>query len=592
MRLLSARNLALFAFLIILAVQFLLLQLVLLKKDTSSIFDIEVSSTRSPSLQANVEVVVDTYTPKSEEWGDTFVNETTTTSEGLQTAVLPVIKSTNNTSVTSSAAWVDSKDYVRSIRIAAVVVCYGPLPVWFDAFILTAKHSAELFDWLIFVMEDVDSATFGNVRLFNFKIQGLLQLLRRLNVGIISDLFSDDTWVSMLDIFIRLHSFSFDELKPLYGSLFHDYLLGYSHWAFADINILSGRMSTLVTRDILRTFDVYSISHGDSNRIHLHDQMTIFKNNDRINTVWQKCDHLQRFGEKILAFNENITRYSDEREKLKWPFESIEGCFSKAILDDKELYVYISLGQFSFGLSSFGEGEALLVESKLLRCQGFKLPSKMDLMEIDDYNKSTILSIIEAASPLRQIDKGLKFFDVISKRGELLIVPSLSFRQSNCQEGVFMHTHGYESSYFSYTTRSWGSDTHILLISTFGFIPLRYPQLGISSLDIGINEWGSSSIFQFLVSKEAENKNIKTHYCSKFSQDLRRCLKALHSSQIRMIRRPDKQTLFIENEIETEIQMTILISCFKEDFVSGAMTKLLSSWIFGPKVALSHYHSF
>ena len=86
----------------------------------------------------------------------------------------------------------------------------------------------------------------------------------------------------ILDYIIEKFKFSVVEFKPLWGSLFRDYLSDYSHWAFADIDMYLGRIDHLVNHLLLDEFDIYTVSFGDSYRFYLRGQLTIHKNNDRI----------------------------------------------------------------------------------------------------------------------------------------------------------------------------------------------------------------------------------------------------------------------------------------------------------------------
>ena len=150
------------------------------------------------------------------------------------------------------------------------------------------------------------------------------------------------------------------EIKPALATLFADYLVGYSHWAIADLDILVGRMSHIITPSLLMNYDIYSSSFGDSYRMYLRGQLTIHRNNATINTLWKHCDHLRHIGERLKEWG----IVSGSGSTSRWQWMSSEGCYSKVVADyGQDHTVLIATTQLSAFGSSLANKESLMLGS-------------------------------------------------------------------------------------------------------------------------------------------------------------------------------------------------------------------------------------
>ena len=52
-----------------------------------------------------------------------------------------------------------------------------------------------------------------------------------------------------------------NDLKPMYGAMFHDLLVNYTHWGWMDIDTVMGDLSPLMQQ--LRQYDVVSYPDGE-----------------------------------------------------------------------------------------------------------------------------------------------------------------------------------------------------------------------------------------------------------------------------------------------------------------------------------------
>lgn len=161
-------------------------------------------------------------------------------------------------------------------RIAIVALVIGPLPPWTDYFSKSASYSKGI-DFVVFVTEKnvAPKLDVGNV---HFKHISKAELARRLTktmnaMGIPTDAVSE-------------HIFSeqkCDDLKPLFGALFQDYLVSYTHWGWMSFDGFFGDMTPLLND--LKSHDVVTYPNGyqPGQAIHLSKELTVFRNIEYFN---------------------------------------------------------------------------------------------------------------------------------------------------------------------------------------------------------------------------------------------------------------------------------------------------------------------
>jgi len=60
-----------------------------------------------------------------------------------------------------------------------------------------------------------------------------------------------------------------DIIQPALGHIYRDYLKGYSHWGYADIDVLMGDLRRYLDPQELQDYDVLTFSYGDQYRGYL-----------------------------------------------------------------------------------------------------------------------------------------------------------------------------------------------------------------------------------------------------------------------------------------------------------------------------------
>ena len=537
-------------------------------------------------------------------------------------------------------------------RVAVIAPYVGStLPGWFDSFLFSVRSSSAMFDWFVFITDDVVRPVPPNVRLIYISREDFWERMVRIGIAFPEEIKELGGLAFIMNYVIEKFKFSVVEFKPLWGSLFQDYLIGYSHWAFADIDMYLGRMDHLVNHLLLDEFDIYTISFGDSYRFYLRGQLTIHKNNERVNEIWRECEHLSQFGNRLLNFYKAVKDRPDRQERWRWPFQSAEGCYSKVAIDNDEISVYVAAGQMS---DAYGgkvkEKEALVIGDSVLRCYEHPLNAESDredLLEL--YNdvgdmdpmvhKTSLQEGLEymriGLVPIERSSINCEYWiekkyqvclehikgdvDIISSKGAISYYPEKKFylmKNNKCREGLVMHFQGWKKTYYTYTTRTPSLDTHVMLISDFGFIPLRITELGLPTfaqlpyVDNGTTAYLGKLSFEDTTKekinaaekqqphtyiKANKGKGFATSYCLEYYEDLRKCKSYLHKEHIRVVwsqpdvaprgnMRASTNTKVLSNSLP---ETTLVVSCLREDVESGHLDKLLESWIYGPKIIVA-----
>ncbi|CAM9662889.1 unnamed protein product, partial [Choristocarpus tenellus] len=254
------------------------------------------------------------------------------------------------------------EDY-EEMRLAVVIPYIGSsLPAWFDTFAELAMASSDLVDWIVFCTEELaDISTPPNVRMVPMSLKNMAWKL----AGIVypadaderpqefpADFFNssvEDTFGitpkvdrSLSGLFIekllKKNGYFLIDFKPTLGWVFREYLEGYSHWAYGDLDVLFGDLSLgwLEVQE-LRKYDIITFSFGDQHRAYLRGQLTVHKNTPRINRLWRDCSHLGKFTNRVQMYS--MTK--------KYMLQSAEGCYSKILRDNPDITVKFAIKVFS-----------------------------------------------------------------------------------------------------------------------------------------------------------------------------------------------------------------------------------------------------
>lgn len=85
------------------------------------------------------------------------------------------------------------------------------------------------------------------------------------------------------------------EVRPAFGSIFEDYLHGYTHWLYMDMDEVLGDLPAWMELEELTEFHVVTLSTGDSKRIYVRGPFTMVNTTHEFpSLIWTKCSYLDR----------------------------------------------------------------------------------------------------------------------------------------------------------------------------------------------------------------------------------------------------------------------------------------------------------
>ena len=255
-------------------------------------------------------------------------------------------------------------------RVAVLVPYTGQsLPVWFSAFVFYAQFSSTLVDWFIFVTNPNfnDMSTPPNVYIIYVPLPEFHDRMLSVDSRYLeADTKEKQYWINKFAKCVEKYPYLIVEFKPCLGYIFQDYLTGYSHWGFADVDILLGRAPSFLTPQLLQTFDIYTSSFGDVSRMYLRGQLAVFRHTNQLLNLWRKCSYFNHLTARISAA---LERNRDGRES-GWRFESAEACISKAaFIGMTNISTYVASSQISDAFRApLRDKEAFFLGNTLMRC--------------------------------------------------------------------------------------------------------------------------------------------------------------------------------------------------------------------------------
>jgi len=139
------------------------------------------------------------------------------------------------------------------------------------------------------------------------------------------------------------------EYKPAFGTIFEGLLTNYTHWGYADLDIILGHLPRFLERSELLEHHILTYSFGDSDALYLRGQWTLHQNLPNVNSIWTGCEHLAsglmlEVARKMawVQANEKAGRATYHKR-----FLSAEGCYSHRALHTKGIKVKMATKQFA-----------------------------------------------------------------------------------------------------------------------------------------------------------------------------------------------------------------------------------------------------
>lgn len=298
--------------------------------------------------------------------------------------------------------------------IALIVIYVGnSLPIWIQGFLLGAIKSKNQtkFTWYIFSVCEDENICLNNGygRYFVAENINIIQISRKELYSRLSILYNFSIPLNHFEEAFGSWPYALVEFKPCLANLFEDYIMNFSHWGYADIDLVPGNLDAFITSEILERFDIYTSSFGDQQRLYLRGQLTILRNNQIITRLWHRCTRLYHLKARMTSYIHSSRR--------RWPFESAEGCFSKAAIMSN-LSIYFDVSQFSDAFkATVPEKEVYVYPYNVLKCNSQYLedyaPKSRNITLIPNYQVKFNQSCAYWINPSYQVTNYLHAFSLL-----------------------------------------------------------------------------------------------------------------------------------------------------------------------------------
>lgn len=149
--------------------------------------------------------------------------------------------------------------------IAFIIPYFGKVPSYFQAFLYSIAPLHNFADFFLIADENfcVDVKKLDCPSNLKFHVMSWEQLCNRVKNKSIAPPF---------------FPYKLCDYKPLYGYIFEDFLKKYKYWGYCDVDLLMG--------NVVKILKEYSYEKYD--RFGAKGHFTIYRNDDRINTLWKK----------------------------------------------------------------------------------------------------------------------------------------------------------------------------------------------------------------------------------------------------------------------------------------------------------------
>jgi hypothetical protein len=176
------------------------------------------------------------------------------------------------------------------MRVTIIIPYFGNWPAWMDFFLLSCEMNPD-FNWMIFSDNQDQPEVPSNVVIKSFSL-GEFNRLASSRLG--------------LDIHIR-NPYKICDLRPAFGTIFRDFLMGTDYWGYSDLDLVYGNLSGFLGSKILKDHDIIT-----SRKEYIAGHFTLYRNVNKVNELYKICpqhrdifqDHSRHF-----AFDERSNLY-------------------------------------------------------------------------------------------------------------------------------------------------------------------------------------------------------------------------------------------------------------------------------------------
>lgn len=261
-------------------------------------------------------------------------------------------------------AWsaVEARQTISPFRIAVVVAWIGGghVPASTHYFLSSVAANANLLDLLLFhennnhLGDFIGDRDYPNVYLHNLGKSGLGELAAR-KMG--SKLSLSGTDIAHLAAYLKEMYREKPkwtlEIRPAYGSIFEDYLDGYTHWLYMDMDEILGDIPAWLELEELMDFHIVTLATGDSHRVYLRGPFTMVNMTHEFpSLIWTRCSYLTarnivkyaQFKTEACLKKQSVPELEDFAKQMNWKCRILpdEAEFSERVITTPGIYLKIA----------------------------------------------------------------------------------------------------------------------------------------------------------------------------------------------------------------------------------------------------------
>lgn len=152
------------------------------------------------------------------------------------------------------------------MKIVFIIPYFGKFPQWFSVFLSSIQHIKSAH-FLIFT-DDRDVYSYPDNTKVVYTTFMALQNIFKEKAG--------------KDIYLK-HSYKLCDYKPMFGEVFQEYIVNFNYWGYCDLDLIFGDFDSFLKEN--RFFE------EDYDRFSRAGHLTIYKNNERINSLYKTKIH-------------------------------------------------------------------------------------------------------------------------------------------------------------------------------------------------------------------------------------------------------------------------------------------------------------
>lgn len=160
-----------------------------------------------------------------------------------------------------------------SFKIGIIVTWFGPLPAYFDAWLMSAERNTNI-NFLCFSDHEIKSAS-PNIIYYKTTFGQTVALCEQ-KLG---------RKVSFAN------SYKFCDARLFFGQIYEDYLRGYDFWGYCDIDLMFGDIRSFLTDEILQKYD----------RVFQYGHLCIYRNNEQMKHLFNLPGSIYKLNEILMG---------------------------------------------------------------------------------------------------------------------------------------------------------------------------------------------------------------------------------------------------------------------------------------------------